>query len=360
MTHPDQDRLTAWVHGLLDLDDAAAVDAHVSGCPGCREAADELQDEGRLLAAELGSSERLDALKARILASAGRRPNRGLFWQAPVAAAVLFGLVAVLLSPKAEHRLVEGRLALDDGRVLLAPTAIPSSNTLALRAVDRTQVRLTDRSTVDLTPGSKLVLSPKGPRGFTTGVLEGEATITVSSDPDRLRVIAPAGQVEAAEGRLTLKIVKDDKGGDSMNPLLAGAIVTVFAGSASLSTEHGRAEAQPGQSMVLIASEAPLFLAAPQEKQEDLLKRLEQLAARVAKLEDEVARLEEKNRKLKAQLTSNAVQGGAWQLNGSAGGLRVAGSSGEGAAFVIELTDEDAKKLELKKTDVLKIERKEK
>ena len=104
MSHPDLDRLTSWVHGLLDLDDAAAVDAHVAACADCRETADEVQDEGLLIAKEIASPERLGALKSRILASAGRRPNRSLWWQIPVAAAVL---MVCCLPPRAHvHELI--------------------------------------------------------------------------------------------------------------------------------------------------------------------------------------------------------------------------------------------------------------
>jgi hypothetical protein len=180
--------------------------------------------------------------------------------------------------------------------------------------------------------------------------------------------LAPAGFVEAAAGRFTLKIVVDDKGEVPMNKALAGAIVTVFAGSISLSTEHGRAEAQPGQSAVLAAAEAPLFLVAPQDKQEDLLKRLEQLAARVAKLEDEVTRLEAKNKQLKAQMTGNPAPGSVWTVNGQAGGsggLRVQSAPGQapGSAVIIELNEsleDSTKKVEPRKTETPKVERKEK
>ena len=126
-----------------------------------------------------------------------------------------------------------------------------------------------------------------------------------------------------------------------MKSVLAGAIVTVFAGSISLSNANGTVEAQPGQSAVLARAEAPLFLASSQDKQEDLLRRLEELAARVAKLESEVAKLEQKNKQLKLQLSSNAGPGGAvWGVNPGQGGVRVIqsgpGGSAGGATVIIE------------------------
>ena len=131
-----------------------------------------------------------------------------------------------------------------------------------------------------------------------------------------------------------------------MNKALAGAIVTVFAGSISLSNANGTVEAAPGQSAVLAKAEAPLFLAAPQDKQEELLRRLEQLAARVAKLEDEVAQLEKRNATLKSRLTSTGPGGatfwadgtnGTWTINPQGGKVRVVGgSSGVGGTVIIE------------------------
>src|SRR4030095_7720779 len=120
--------------------------------------------------------------------------------------------------------------------------------------------------------------------------------------------------------------------------LIAGATVTVFAGSISLSNANGTAEAQPGQSAVLAQAEAPLFLAAPQDKQEELLRRLEQLAALVAKLEDEVTRLEQRNKQLKAQLSAgNPGPGGAiWAAPGTTNGAyRVIQSAGGAVSTVI-------------------------
>ena len=94
-----------------------------------------------------------------------------------------------------------------------------------------------------------------------------------------------------------------------MNKALAGALITVVAGSASLSTPSGTAEARVGQAAILAPAEAPLFVASPQDKQEDLLRRLEQLVERVTKLETEVSKLEAKNKQLKAQLQANAPGG---------------------------------------------------
>ena len=140
-----------------------------------------------------------------------------------------------------------------------------------------------------------------------------------------------------------------------MKKMLAGAIVTVFAGSISLSNANGSAEALPGQSAALARSQAPLFLAAPQDKQEELLRRLEQLAARVAKLEDEVTQLELKNKQLKLQIGSNAPGGAVWGLapgqpvNGA--GVRVIQSGPGGApgsGVILEREEGNEKKSERK------------
>jgi len=331
MSHPDLDRLTAWVHGVDDAD----VDVHVGSCPECQRAVAGLREEAALLSREIGSPERLAALKEGLLyhASGRRRPVRGLFWQMAVAAAVLFGLVAVLLSPRGRHQLTDGRLALEDGSIVEAPVDLAASKSWQLRAVEPARVRMSDHSTVELGTGSSFQLAPDGARGVQAALSSGRATFSVAPGMKRLIVCSPSGRVEAADGKFEVKIVTKDEGGTPMNNLLAGAIVTVFAGSISLSNANGTAEARSGQSAVLAGTEAPLFLAAPQDRQEELLRRLEQLAAKVAKLEDEVTQLEQKNKQLKAQLSSNAPGAGVfWTGNpGQPGGVRVI-QGGPGAA----------------------------
>lgn len=354
MTHPDLERLTSWVHGLLGSGEAAAVEDHVAKCETCRRTARAVHEEGRLISREIGLPERLAALKAGLLQAAGGRParSRGLLWQAPVAAAALIGLVAALLSPGERHRLVDGRVALADGRVVAAPTDLPAAQAWDLQALEAARLRLSDLSTVELGRGSRLALSPGGERGVRVDLASGTAQVAVAPDSKRLTVGSPSGRAEAAEGAFALKIVFEEEGGIPMKKSLAGTIVTVFAGSIMLSTPTGAAEARPGQSAVLAPLEAPLFLTAPQDKQEDLLRRLEQLAARVAKLEGEVAQLEAKNQQLKAQLASTAPgqPGGAvWTLNGNPGGVRVIQSPGAApGGVIIELNEDNEKKPERK------------
>jgi hypothetical protein len=354
MSHPDLDRLTSWVHGISDPD----LDAHVAGCSSCRETADALREEARVLTREIGSPERLAALKAGLLQHAGgrRRSSRGLLWQIPVAAAVLIGLVAVLLSPGGRHRITDGRVALEDGRIVAAPMELTSAKTWQLQAVGPARLRMSDRSTVELAAGSSLSLAPGGTRGIQASLSAGRATFSVAPDSRRLIVCSPAGRVEAADGKFDLRIVAEESGGTPMKSVLAGAIVTVFAGSISLSNANGTVEAQPGQSAVLARAEAPLLLAAPQDKQEELLRKLEELAARVAKLESEVAQLEQKNKQLKLQLSSNApgAPGGAvWTTNPGQNGVRVIQSGPGGAAGGTTVIIEEGK-------GGLKIEREEK
>jgi hypothetical protein len=345
MTHPDRDRLTAWVHGFADAD----LDAHLPTCAECRDSAAALQEEARLLSREIGNPERLAALKAGLLQAAGgsRRPLRGLLWQIPVAAAALFGLVAVLLFPGSRHRVLDGRVALEDGRVVEAPVELAAQQTWQLQAVGKASVRLADRSTVDLSPGARIALAPNGARGVQADLASGEASFAVASDAKRLIVCSPAGRVEAAGGKFSMRIVFEE-GGIPVKNALAGAIVTVFAGSISLSNANGTVEAAPGQSAVLAKAEAPLLLSSPQDKQEELLRRLEELAARVARLEAEVAEKVKLNTQLKAQLgggnpgPGGAVWtngGGAWTVNPQGGGVRVVTSGaggGVGGTVIIE------------------------
>jgi ferric-dicitrate binding protein FerR (iron transport regulator) len=249
---------------------------------------------------------------------------------------------------------VDGRVALEDGRVIAAPMDLAASQSWQLEALENARVSLADHTTVNLRPGTRIGLAPSGARGVQADLASGEAEFDVSPDPKRLVIVSPAGRVEAADGKFGLKIVFEEEGGVPVKKALAGAIVTVFAGSISLSNANGTAEAQTGQSAVLARSQAPLFLAAPQDKQEDLLRRLEQLAARVAKLEDEVAQLESKNKQLKLQLTSNAPGGAVWgvgpgqPVNGA--GLRVLQPAGgaPGSSVIIELQEGNEKKPERK------------
>jgi FecR protein len=357
MTHPDLDRLTCWVHGLLEPEEADVTRDHVAVCASCRDAADGVREEAQLLAREILSPDRMAALKEGILQAAGHRPARrvGLLWQIPVAAAVLFGLVSVLLlSPGAKHRLVDGRVTLQDGRVVAAPLDLSAVQSWQVQALDKAQVQLSDRSTVELEAGTRIALLPVGARGVQADVFSGEALFSVAPDPKVFSVLSPAGRVDAPDGKFSVKIVFEEQGGVPMNKAFAGAIITVVAGSIALSNPNGTAEARTGQSAVLTAAEAPLLLASPQDKQEDLLRRLEQLAARVAKLEDEVTQLESKNKQLKAQLQSNApgMPGGAvWSFSGNgAQGVRVlqAGGGGAPGSVILELKEEDEKKPERK------------
>ncbi|HVE42605.1 MAG TPA: FecR domain-containing protein [Planctomycetota bacterium] len=346
MTHPDLDRLTAWVHGFLEAAEAREADAHVAGCAACRDTVEGLRDEARLLSRAIAAPERLSALKEGLLqAASGKRSHRGLLWQIPLAAAVLIGLVTALLSPGSRHSLVDGRVALEDGRVVSAPLDFAASQSWQLHVVDRASVRLSDRSTVDLGPGARISLAPGGARGVLPDLAAGEASFSVAPDPKRLSIVSPAGRVEAADGRFSVRIVFEEEGGVPVKNALAGAIVTVFAGSVALSNANGSVEAQPGQSAALARAEAPLLMTSPQGQQEELLRRLEQLAARVAKLEDEVTQLEQKNKQLKQQLGSNVGPGGAvWTDGAGQSGVRIqtgpGGAVAPGSVIIIEEGDE--------------------
>lgn len=345
MTHPDTDRLTAWVHDLLDPSEVAPLVEHLSGCAPCREASDLLRREARVLAGEISPASRLEALKEKLLrqaepkaSAASSRHGRGFLWQVPLAAAVLVGLVAVLASPGPRHRLVEGRVALEDGQELVAPSDLEGLTSWRLEAKDRASLRLSDRSTVELQPGTRLDLETRGDRGVQPRLSTGEARFVVAPDDRRFTVVSPSGRLESREGSFTVRIVFEDKkeGGTPMKGLMAGTLITVLAGSASLSNAQGEASVAPGQTAVLAASEAPLLVAAPQDA-DALLKRLEELAARVAKLEEEIGRLETRNKQLKEQLKAG---GGAW-VGGPGGVIRnpAPGAAVPGQPVIIELEE---------------------
>jgi hypothetical protein len=95
---------------------------------------------------------------------------------------------------------------------------------------------------------------------------------------------------------LGLKLLNAEESEVSMGKVMAAAIVLALTGSTLLPHANGTSERGP----------ASMLSVAPDDPQEQQLRRLEQLAARVAALEDEVTRLEEKNKQLKAQLASTA------------------------------------------------------
>lgn len=340
MNHPDLDRLTAWVHELLEPAEARPLEDHAAECAECRDLVERLHEEARALAAEIAPEPRLSALKQALL-QPPRPRSRGLLWQIPLAAAVLFGLLAVLLWPGPRHRLTAGRVALEDGREVAAPVDFAGSKSWNLRAVDRASVRLSEGSTVELQPGSWIGLEAGGERGVQARLATGAAAFSVSPDPRRLTVCSAAGRIESNDGKFTVKIVFEDEGGTPMKGMIAGALVTVLAGSASLANAQGTASVEPGRAAVLARTEAPLLLAAPQDA-EALLKRLEQLAARVSKLEDEIGRLETRNKQLKEQLKSNAAGGGVWVGGNGAGGARVIHSPG--SSVILELDERKQEK----------------
>jgi hypothetical protein len=344
MTHPDLDRWTAWVHELLDPEDAAALEAHVARCGECREMVERLREEACTLAVELAPEHRLKDLRERLLrrAEAGEppaAPRRGLLWQAPLAAALLLGLVAILAWPTPRTLLTTGRVALEDGRELSAPAEFAGFKAWRIRTVEKATMRLVDHSTVDLEAGSWIGIDPRGGRGVEATLSRGEARIVVAPGPRPLTIFAPAGRVETNDGTFQLKIVIHEEGEKPMKGLITGALVTVLAGSASLANDRGVASVEPGGVAALAPSEAPLVLASPQDA-EALLKRLEQLAARVAKLEDEITKLEAKNAQLKEQVKTDGV-GRGW-VGGPGGGLRVnlpPGSAVPGQTVIIEMEE---------------------
>jgi len=157
MSHPDLNVLTAWIHEFLEPGESGAVSAHVSECAECRATLERLRGEAEAIAAEIAPDGRLAALKDRLLRQAATdtprvaaRRGRGLLWQVPLAAVVLVGLVAVLVSPGPRHQLVAGRVALEDGHEVAAPTEFTGLRSWRLQAVEKSSVRLSDRSTIEI------------------------------------------------------------------------------------------------------------------------------------------------------------------------------------------------------------------
>src|SRR5262249_49785106 len=150
------------------------------------------------------SPDRLAALKQGLLdATDGTRRGRGLRWQVAVAAAVLLGLVGVLFSSRSPYRLVDGRLALEDGRLLEAPQDLSAAQSWRVRAVEKASVRLADHSTITLSPEARLALDP----AVAPQLISGEAEVQVAPAGSRFSMASPAGHVEMESGRFSIRIV---------------------------------------------------------------------------------------------------------------------------------------------------------
>lgn len=118
-----------------------------------------------------------------------------------------------------------------------------------------------------------------------------------------------------------------------MNGIVAGALVTVLAGSVSLSNAEGASEVAQGRSAALVPAAAPLEVASPQDP-EALLRRLEQLVAAIARLEDEISKLEARNKQLKAQVESPGPRNPVF----------FGGNGGGAGGFQLELKEADPNK----------------
>ena len=318
MTHLPPDRLTAWVHDLLDPEEGEPVEAHVRGCAECRVRAEAVRGEARVLASALADPARLEALKKSLVKRATAAPRRirlGALWQIPAAAAVLFALVVTLALPSpAAVELVDGRVRMEPGdREWVAPAVLPADAVREVRALEASTIRLASRFTVELEPEARIGLAP----GPAADVRAGRIRFTVTGSGGPVVVRSGAGRLESAGGRFELNVIEKNEGGTKMKGMLTGVVVTVLAGSVGMSNAHGTVEAESGRVVVLAPSQAPLFVS--QDDPETLLRRLEQLAAAIARLEAEISRLETRNAQLKASLKNGTAGQGRAYFGGGAG-----------------------------------------
>jgi len=267
--HPTRDSLEQLARDVAD--DPGIAEAHVADCDACAAIVDEYRGEDDALRAGLAPvAARPDAfMLKRVLAARHFRPREGWGRQAAAAAVILIALMVLLFAPvRATHRLLDGSITLADGRRLDAPSAFEASSVSALETLKEcATIQLVDGTLVELRPATRV-----------------EVREVSRQEIERL-------------------------GEESMKGITSGVLVTVLAGSLSLSQAHGSADLLMGRSAVLSPSRAPVLLGLAQEGKAALAKRLEALALEIGKLEDEVKKLETENAGLKAELQV-VVEGG--------------------------------------------------
>jgi hypothetical protein len=267
--HPSRDELELLARDVAD--DSRAAEAHVANCDACAAIVEEYRGEDDALRVGLAPVQAQPGafFLKRVLASRQVRPREGWGRQAAAAAVILVALMALLFAPtRATHRLLAGAITLADGRRLGAPSAFEASPVSTLET-------LNERATIQLADGT-------------------------------LMELRSATRVEVRE------VNRDEierLGGEDMKAIASGVLVTVLAGSLSLSQAHGNADLTSGRSAVLSASHVPVLVGLAQEGKAALAKRLETLAVEIAKLEGEVKKLETEHAGLKAEL-QGVVQGG--------------------------------------------------
>jgi hypothetical protein len=98
-----EENIDAWALGALDVEEAAALDAHVAGCAACQLRADAANDRAAAIAMAVPLVSASHQLKARVMAAASamsdlparRAANSSRWWFAGAAAAAMFGVAAL-------------------------------------------------------------------------------------------------------------------------------------------------------------------------------------------------------------------------------------------------------------------------
>jgi hypothetical protein len=278
--HSSREDLEQFARGVAG--EGCAVGMHAANCAACAAILNEFQDEDDALHAILSPVDvPLDAhLLKRVLAARQVRPVTGWARQAAAAAVILIALMFLLFSPtRGTHRVLEGSITTADGRRFDAPSAFEASPVIALETA--------------------------------------KAPATLSLVNGGLMELRPATRVELRE---LSRVEIESLGGEDMKGIASGVLVTVFAGSLSLSQAHGSADLVMGRSAVLSASRVPLLVGIAQEGKAALAKRLEALALEIGKLEEEVKKLETEHAGLKTEL-QRGVAGTATTPAGAPGGV---------------------------------------
>ena len=110
-----REHIDAWALGALDVDDARALESHLSACAACAELADAARHDAAAIALAVPLHASSSALKARVMASAAVltefRPERRSqwWWKASATAACIVGISAIAWGAFTQQRLNDER-----------------------------------------------------------------------------------------------------------------------------------------------------------------------------------------------------------------------------------------------------------
>lgn len=293
--------------GLLELDEAAALEAHAARCPACDAA---LRAEAALEIAlrDALQVEAPEGLARDIKAALGPRRRRGRWALAAIAAA------AVLLLSVTWPRGPTARLEASDATILRGSAEIAVRSTAGLEVGDRirvergvahlqlagTQVQLRDAEAV-------LLRTTRGP-GPELRLRHGRALVVAAPGEHPFEIDTTAGELRSSAGAFDVTLGPEQRdevimrGSIALVALTAAAtvlIVKALDGDVQVKNAHGTAQVEPGKRTAAVAGAAPNAL---ESGDASLRRALNDARADLARKDRAIERLEKQVEQLKAGL----------------------------------------------------------